>query len=363
MSAWHKPQINQNPQSSLHEYWVDYLRCIACLQVVAIHTTAYQHDLLKSSILYTYLGYVIHMAINLFFIISGYVLIQKYVGRISSYTAYYKKRTRRVLWPYFSFSLLYISMRILIEHGGTYSLKTVEYVPFHMGQVLRNLLCAGAAMHLYFLVSIYILYLLFPLVRVICRNRWSSLSLLFIYCLLNPLLLNIYKGWGLNLPEPDMLRSAIVGMKYFLVGINLYWFRPIVWNFLEEWGMIIFIGFFVIAVYLRFYTPSSYNDLAAYSLILSYLILSIFLGKYRLQLVKWFSELTLGIYLIHQPILANIVNKMVRCLPRLIPPNVLLNPWGIQIIFFMSVVTASCIMIMIIKKLKVLNFLMFGECP
>jgi len=166
--------------------------------------------------------------------------------------------------------------------------------------------------------------------------------------------MNLYTGLGLQLPEPDMFRNAIVGMKYFLIGINLYWFRSVLWKTLEKWGGVLFIGFISMAILLKFFSPLNYYGVAEYSLISAYLVLSFFLGKYRFRAISWFAKLTLGIYLIHQPIVANMLNKLVRFLP-------LFNPWGIQIIYFIAVVAVSCIILITIRRYKILRLVMFGE--
>lgn len=349
------PKNNLTSQSSDHEYWADYLRVIAILQVVAIHSINDRSAAVKPLSFYPYLGFLIEPAICLFFLISGYVLIKKY-GESINYITYYKKRSKRVLWPYFAFSILYIGLRTFLAYTTVFGDDKITDVPFYISDVFIDLALAGAAPHLYFLLAIYILYLLFPLVRIICGNRWSALSVLVIYHFLHLFLEDSYQALGLKWPQIDVLFNVILGMKYFLIGINLYWFRSILWDTLRKWGIPLFILFLGTAVFLKFYMSPDYKVLARYFLVSSYLVLSIALGEYRLKVVGWLSGLSFGIYLIHRPVVADLLIKVVG-----VPSPSFLNPWVVQAGYFISVVAVSCLGVMAIKKYRVLHFIMFGE--
>jgi len=342
------------PRPLSHEYWIDYLRTFACLQVVAIHTTAYQRNILELSPLYSYIRFSIEMAVPLFFLISGYVLIKRYVHGIETYCSYYRKRTCRVLWPYFTFSILYISMRIVIEYSGVYSLKTIEYIPFQFVALLKKLFFAGAAMHLYFLLSIYLIYLLFPLICWFCRNRWSSLTVLLIYSLSVPVLMSFYKSINLSLPEPDVFQSSILGMKYFLIGINLYWFESVLFTPIKKFAPLFLLGSLPIAFFLNSYSIMSNLNLSGYFLMLFYIVFAIYLGKYKSDMIRQFASFTMGIYLIHQPIPANVLNKIMVNFNFLIP-------WLLQFVYFVTVVIVSYLIVLFIRRHKMLYLIIFGK--
>ena len=349
-----KNKGNFIPGTLSHEYWIDYLRTFACLQVVAIHTTAYQRNILELSALYPYIRFSIQMAVPIFFLISGYVLMKRYVYGIENYCSYYRKRSCRVLWPYFTFSILYISLRIIIEYSGIYSLRTIEYTPFQFFTLLKKLFFAGAAMHLYFLLSIYLIYLLFPLIRLLCINRWASLIVLLIYSLSAPFFMNYYKNMNLSLPKPDVFQASILGMKYFLIGINLYWFQSVLFAPIKKFAPLLLVGSLSIAFFLNSYSFMSNLNLSGYFLMLFYIVFAIYLGRYKSNMIRQFAGFSIAIYLIHQPIPANVLNKI------MVNIN-FLNLWLLQCVYFVTVVIVSYLIVLFIRRHKMLYLIIFGK--
>jgi peptidoglycan/LPS O-acetylase OafA/YrhL len=90
---------------------VDYLRAIACLFVVFIHTTAdyifldTAGSLTKTAFLFV--NRALTFAVPAFIFISGFVLARRYLQRDFSYLLFLKKRLKHIIVPYFGWTLVY----------------------------------------------------------------------------------------------------------------------------------------------------------------------------------------------------------------------------------------------------------------
>lgn len=132
---------------------VDFLRVLAILAVVLIHTTVTTIQTSKHTItaipLTFFLNQIAIFAVPLFFLISGFVLELNY--KQLNYFSYFQKRASKVVIPYIFWSLFYY-----LAYPATIS-KNASFFSL--------LLTGKAAYQLYFIPAIIILYLLFPLLH------------------------------------------------------------------------------------------------------------------------------------------------------------------------------------------------------
>jgi surface polysaccharide O-acyltransferase-like enzyme len=130
---------------------IDSLRILATLAVLLIHTTILfiqivNHDIQKIPFTF-FLNQIAVFAVPLFFLISGFVLELNY--KELNYKVYFKKRAAKIIIPYIFWSLFYFL---------AYPNKIPSDTSFWW-----LLITGKAAYQLYFIPSIILFYLLFPL--------------------------------------------------------------------------------------------------------------------------------------------------------------------------------------------------------
>ena len=131
---------------------IDLLRISAIIGVIFIHTTtktleASNYDLVK--IPWTlFLNQIFRFAVPLFFMISGFVLELNYPFYVNYFT-YLKKRCVRILMPYIFWSAIY--------YFFVYKRHTTNF--------FQTLLSGDASYQLYFIPTLLIFYVIFPLIH------------------------------------------------------------------------------------------------------------------------------------------------------------------------------------------------------
>lgn len=147
---------------------IDVLKGIAIIAVLTIHTTSNAVVTLEKSslsyILFTSINRLAQFAVPAFIFASAMLLTYNYSDKLDI-GVFYKKRFKNVIFPYISWIVIYGAYLVVRYHMPLKSILTVQ-----------NLLLGGMFYHMYFIVIIVQLYLLFPL-------------LLYLYKLINK---NIY---------------------------------------------------------------------------------------------------------------------------------------------------------------------------
>jgi probable poly-beta-1,6-N-acetyl-D-glucosamine export protein len=191
---------------------IQYFRAIAIIEVIVLHVTRYGAATVPDPqwIVITLIAFT-SFAVPHFIFISGVVLYNKYKKGFSLST-FYKKRFSSVLPPYLVWSTFYFA--------SLYAIPTIYAYLFHhptghgSNQTIASLswylqeLAVGFG-HLWFVVVILQLYLLYPLlVKIYNRHARQNSP---IYVLL--LLLLVQIGYGLLLTKGDLnpLIAASVG--------------------------------------------------------------------------------------------------------------------------------------------------------
>ncbi|OXT08499.1 acyltransferase [Thermoanaerobacterium thermosaccharolyticum] len=140
---------------------IDVLKGISIIAVLTIHTTGIAvSDLDKSS-----LSYIIFAVLNRFsqfavpaFIFASSMLLMYNYRDENDWKLFYKKRFKNVLLPYIVWTMIYGIYLYVVYNEPLKSILTVE-----------NLFFGGMFYHLYFIVIIVQLYLLFPILLYIYR--------------------------------------------------------------------------------------------------------------------------------------------------------------------------------------------------
>ncbi|MGF7400747.1 acyltransferase [Thermoanaerobacterium thermosaccharolyticum] len=140
---------------------VDVLKGISIIAVLMIHTTGSAVSTLdKSSISYLIFAFInrfSQFAVPAFIFASAMLLMYNY-GDGCDWKSFYKKRLKNVLLPYISWTIIYGIYLYVIYNEPLKSILTVE-----------NLFFGGMFYHLYFIVIIVQLYILFPILLYIYK--------------------------------------------------------------------------------------------------------------------------------------------------------------------------------------------------
>lgn len=132
------------------------LRVIATVAVIAIHATS---QTMTQSALGYYGNQLARFAVPMFLILSGFLLFQSDLNsHFLPRAQFYRKRFRRILLPYIVWTIFYS----LVVHFYFNGMQNANMI---LPNLIRHLLLGNGFTHLYFVVIIIQLYLLYPFIR------------------------------------------------------------------------------------------------------------------------------------------------------------------------------------------------------
>jgi surface polysaccharide O-acyltransferase-like enzyme len=197
-------------------YYLDWLRVIATVMVVAIHVTAWLvgTNLYKNPVSHWMTGNVFESisraSVPLFVMISGALLLGDH--RELGYKAFLQKRISKIAIPLLGWSLIYYSYLV---YRGDY------FDGFSITQFIKLLISNGISTHLWFMYMILGIYLTTPLVKVFIRHAAKKDIQYFLVL------------W--------MFASVIVKFMKFVLGYSLN---------LELYFVTSYVGYFILGHYL-----------------------------------------------------------------------------------------------------------------
>lgn len=245
----------EEEKQKLYNPVIDILRTISILAVILIHTTTRTLEVTSYNLLKTpwtlFLNQAARFAVPLFFMISGFVLELNYHLH-ESYFTYLKKRFSRIFIPYVFWSAIYYYFIYNKSHGANF---------------LNSILKGDASYQLYFIPSLLIFYLLFPLIHKYFRllgNKWIMIALGLSELLL---LYHDYNIKPLQFYYP--LSIALLNYFVFILGMSLARNQEVFFNFIRRWKLVLFFGTIIFAFLVFFEGLTGYlathNYLAFYS--------------------------------------------------------------------------------------------------
>ncbi|MDD3890170.1 MAG: acyltransferase [Syntrophomonadaceae bacterium] len=200
-------------KARLHEY--DILRSVAVLSVIAIHVTAGYVYSSKAGFLW---NQAMRNAVPLFIIMSGYLLYRGDIKIWLPVKQFLAKRCGRVLIPYVIWTFIYIVLTDIIL---SQALPGFQSFTAALGKALLN---GTGFYHLYFIIIILQLYLLYPLLRNWMKQHPISLLLVaFLITLAAQTVIYFSEMKWLTLPSFGFLYSSLfpVWLFYFIFGMYL----------------------------------------------------------------------------------------------------------------------------------------------
>ncbi len=284
------------------------LRVIATVAVIAIHTTS---QTMTQSALGYYGNQLARFSVPMFLILSGFLLFQSELNaHFLPRSQFYHKRFQKILLPYILWTIFY-SLLLHYYFNGLQNLNMV------LPDLVRHLFLGNGFSHLYFVVIIIQLYLIYPFIRRSFQAH-PRLFLLasFILSLVCQQLLYLDAICTIHLSvyyRPVYLIAFPVWMFYFFLGMylaqndqNLEISGRISW---KAW-LVIWAASLIILLWDSNNTSSfalSIKPTVMLYASASFFLLRTWLNRYPIQIgpfITWFSEQSFLIYLLH-PLLAN----------------------------------------------------------
>lgn len=180
---------------AVHLYEVDVVRILTFICVIAVHTTS--HTVASTDIgLYSLLG-LVHFTRDVFFALSGFVLVYSYLNKPVPMRKFWPRRFLLVGVPYLVWSAIYFFASNIRSPSGTI-LQT-------LGRFVVHVLEGTAWYHLYFLLVTMQVYLLVPvIVWLVKKTRGHHIAFLAVVFVFQMALFAYYA----YVPgEPDWLAS------------------------------------------------------------------------------------------------------------------------------------------------------------
>jgi surface polysaccharide O-acyltransferase-like enzyme len=192
--------------------WADLIRVVAIFLVVVIHvsgqlTNAWGKIPDEQWIIADIYGGIARIAVPLFFMISGYLLLP----RSESLSVFYTKRMPKILIPFVVWSLIYLGW-YCGNHPNTCTPSLVWDL----------LLAQGTYYHLWFLYSLISIYLILPVLRLMIRpdtDKRILWYLIVLWLIFQPVLTIAHKFWNFSIKIHAPLATGFV--CYFILGYLL----------------------------------------------------------------------------------------------------------------------------------------------
>jgi fucose 4-O-acetylase-like acetyltransferase len=284
--------------------FLDSLRAVAVFMVVCLHTLGYclrlsQHE-------YQIVSFIVHtIAVPVFFFVDGWIFAFKSTQRAGiGYLASVRKSAFRLLLPWIIFSLAYTLIRYCFEVTGFLEQRMVigrplaEIVLFSYGSVY--------APQMYFLFSLFLVRLFLPFFRPLLRLRIPHLLLVFgVFYVAYRILIKFVQPL-LDIPGgQEPILHALWGLQFFLAGLVVFQMKLS--------GSITYciasgILFAATLVAPRFVTVNLQHVNQYLYLMTAFLLFALFPAGF--SPLNRIGKNTMGIYLIHTPVMMKAVSSL-----------------------------------------------------
>ncbi len=200
--------LNPHPKNWFEE--INYLRAIAIIGVLIIHTTddtAAVRNLTGLTFSLMYIEELFGFSVPMFIFVSGFVLYNKYKSELSV-KDFYKKRIMSILIPYIIFSVIYCIVKKQLGLFPTFTLNSVISSIF-------NFNASGQFWYIQLILTFYIFYPAIIAYYEVTKDRFGNhiLTALFSSILIMYLLGSFIPSFEFALNNPFKY------LVYFLFGI------------------------------------------------------------------------------------------------------------------------------------------------
>lgn len=347
---------------------LDYLKGLAILGVVAIHTLGAEYPINNDFIYIIYINIIQLSAFSVpfFLFISGLVLTYNYGDMKINYIKFIKRRFFVILIPFIVWSCIYLVYNNALM-GKNMDLNIIT--------VIRKLATGNAEFHLYFIVLVMQFYLIFPFIlNYVLKFKKHHTILLASIFMFNLLLIYLYYYQFDYLSEKILKKIFIFWIFYFVFGMVIGYNIDNNKYRISDKSLYIFVPLFLI-FYLSLDISYFSNGLQDKNIFwfrpqtfiyatLSIIIAFKFINELRMlnilklpaKLVRKLGQNSFGIYLSHALFLniSKISFGILRIDNRAFYYNMLV---------FLIVITLSLLFVMIISRSPVGRFLAGNSYP
>lgn len=276
--------------------YFDILRGLAILGVVAIHSSSTGLLFSENSINFDFTVLwrnLLNFSVPMFLAISGYFLAKKKFENYGNYFSYLKKQIPRVYIPLFFWSIISLSLAILIQNKSVID-ELVKLVTFR------------SSIPYYFIALIIQFYILLPVLNRLANKRGLMLSIA-ISLIATSIIFYLRYFTDISLPVILYAGNFATWMMFFVLGL-----------YIGTSGKIKISNKLIVIIIFVFYTLSSIETyllidmfhqaknavtaVKASSFMYSFaLIIFLFNNRdwIKSKLLKKFGEMSFAIYLIH----------------------------------------------------------------
>ena len=277
---------------------LDIIRCIAIIFVICIHSMGKLNESINISIIdinycmYIFLSSIIYMGVPLFVMLSGALLL----GKNEEPHFFLKKRFKRILIPFFIWSMIVFSLDKIINDQSFYDIQSISefFIKFLTNGV------HGIYWYIYMLIG---LYLLTPIIQKVFDH--ISLELCNYFIILIILFITIQYITPQIYEEKSLLFKYsfpyLIYLGYYIGGYYLYTYAIKFKNFqkIATYSFIIFYLIGIINTIKPFTTIpfQFYQSLFFFGMLLCIKLKS--LNSNKQAIIVFISNTSYGIYLSH----------------------------------------------------------------
>lgn len=276
--------------------WMDDLKVIATFAVIVLHVSSFFVSNYSVDNSYWWAGNfyeaLSRFSVPIFFMLSGSLAIN---GNSISLTMFFRKKISRILIPFFFWSIFYSFI--------TFFKSIVFDYPLNLSNFFYDMLNGDSYYHLWFIYTLFFLYLFTPLIKFLCEGCSRSA---FIFSLVMIFIFNFFEIFlvidGSEIQNLHPFLLAFIYLPYFYIGAYISNNK-----FIYNSKLLFCLGFFV-PFNLILFLASAYEVSYAYSYI-SIAVASIALTIYLFARDDFFTDKILqwskcypylfGVYLIH----------------------------------------------------------------
>jgi hypothetical protein len=348
-----KNLINEAPKKSIFDF-VDHIRCLAIMAIVAEHSLAYGRPLaIHSNKYWVFVSLIqfLRFGIVTFFMLSGFLLGDKFTAYTSG--QYLTRRFKNTFGPWLFWSGVYVLCFIInlrvkerIYHDGSFSL------PHILDGIKTIYLYTNYWFVLNFMISITILLIFKRYIY-----TWVMGGVLLGCTLFYSI--NVHTKW-----TSTSHTTAILGFIFFLwLGVQLRKYWPQVNKVINSASYICLILLVLLTYALAYYEMDCliskndgepYNTLRITNMLYSLAVFALLLKIRTIKVLNFLKprQTTFGIYLIHYIILAYLAPEILRPLHIEVENLEAAQYFGYKLLFFILVYTITMVIVRLINKTK-----------
>lgn len=316
--------------------FLDSLRAIAIVMVIGVHAMDYCLPLPDSQ--KEIISFIVHtIPVPIFFLVDGYLFARSTtLAKEIIFIENIKKSLFRLLVPWAIFTALYTIARYFFETIGF--LKEKMIIGHSLQEVMISAYGSVYAPQMYFLVSLFLIRLCGPIfIRVALVKNYFLIILFFLCYYVAYMSCITYISPYLKIEGgQEPILHALWGIQYYLSGIILFKIS----NVLSLKKLFLpFLLLFLVILFIR----SDLGDIGFVFVQYFYLItlfIFFFLVGNRLPLFDTIGKNTMGIYLIHAPIVLKGVSLIFN-------EFIIIPIWNFISILFCTLFISACIVIAI----------------